>query len=40
MLAEKISYTNKDRVKKFPVLQWEFSLAGKDPHRDHGLGSL
>jgi hypothetical protein len=24
----------------FPVLPWELSLAGKDPHSDHGLGSL
>jgi hypothetical protein len=23
-----------------PVLPWEFSLAGEDPHSDHGLGSL
>jgi hypothetical protein len=25
---------------RFPVLPWKFSLAGEDPHRDHGLGSL
>jgi hypothetical protein len=23
-----------------PVLPWELSLAGEDPHSDHGLGSL
>lgn len=25
---------------RFQVLQWDFSLAGEDPHRDHGLGNL
>jgi hypothetical protein len=24
----------------FPVLPWEFSIVGEDPHIDHGLGSL
>jgi hypothetical protein len=24
---------------RFPFLPWEFSLAGEDPHSDHGLGS-
>jgi hypothetical protein len=25
---------------RFPFLPWEFFLEGKDPHGDHGLGSL
>jgi hypothetical protein len=25
---------------RFPVLSWEFFLAGEDPHSDYGLGSL
>jgi hypothetical protein len=25
---------------RFPVLPWEFSLAGEDPHGDHGLGRV
>jgi hypothetical protein len=25
---------------RFPVLPWEFFLAGEDPHSDRGLGSL
>jgi hypothetical protein len=24
----------------WPELLWKFSLAGEDPHSDHGLGSL
>jgi hypothetical protein len=31
--------TMRSRV-RFPVLPWEFYLAGEDPHSDHGLGSL
>jgi hypothetical protein len=31
--------TMRSRV-RFPVLPCEFSLAGEDPHSDHGLGSL
>jgi hypothetical protein len=25
---------------RIPVLPWEFSVIGEDPHSDHGLGSL
>jgi hypothetical protein len=31
--------TMRSRV-RFPVVPWEFFLAGEDPHSDHGLGSL
>jgi hypothetical protein len=32
--------TNHEARIRFPVLPWEFSLVGEDPHSDHGLGSL